>query len=76
MEEKKNPNWGGVRPNSGRPKVKYTLTLTQAQAVMLVAALECYSNESYSTADDYDPRPLEELRALVDEVATISTPLY
>lgn len=42
---------------------------------MLAAALECYSNESYSTDADYDARPLEELRVMVDELATMGPPL-
>lgn len=66
---------GGARPGAGRPKVRRILELTHDQACMLVAALECYSNESYSTAEDYDARPLEELRALVDELATMGPPL-
>jgi hypothetical protein len=75
MTEDKKGNWGGSRSGAGRPRVRRVLELTHAQAVMLVAALECYSNESYSTSDDYDPKPLEELRVMVDELATMGTPL-
>lgn len=70
-EGKEFSTWGGARPGSGRPRVRRILELTHEQACMLVAALECYSNESYSTAEDYDPKPLEELRVLVDELATM-----
>jgi hypothetical protein len=63
--------FGATRPAAGRR----VLELTHDQACILVAALECYSNESYSTAEDYDAKPLEELRALVDELATMGPPL-
>jgi len=67
----------GVTESSFRSaaSVRRVLELTHSQAVMLVAALECYSNENYSTDADYDPKPLEELRALVDELATMGPPL-
>lgn len=67
-------NWGGARPGAGRPKVRRVLELTSDQVVILVAALETYSNENFSTADDYDPEPLQTLRAMVDELATIGPP--
>lgn len=51
--------------------VKYTLELTAAQVVMLSQAMEVYSNENYSSSDDYDPEPLETLRALVDDLAHV-----
>jgi hypothetical protein len=60
-----------ARPGAG----ERVLELTQAQAVMLAAALECYHLEVYSSSDDYDPKPLEELRVMVDELATMGPPL-
>ena len=65
-------NWGGARPGAGRPKVRRLLELTAEQVAILVAALETYSNDNFSTSDDYDPEPLQTLRALVDELAGIA----
>jgi hypothetical protein len=48
----------------------YTLSLTAEEVAMLAAAMESYSNETYSTDEDYDSRPLENLRAKVDELAS------
>ena len=66
--------WGGARSGAGRPKLRRVLELTAEQVAILAAALETYSNENFSTADDYDPEPLQTLRAMVDELATIGPP--
>jgi hypothetical protein len=67
--------WGGARPGAGRPRIRYTLELTREQVTMLVDAMESYSNEAYSTAEDYNPEPLETLRANIMDLATTSEPL-
>jgi hypothetical protein len=67
--------WGGARPGAGRPRTRYILELTREQVTMLVEAMESYSNDVYSTSDDYDPEPLETLRANIMDLATNSTPL-
>ena len=72
-EEQK--SWGGVRPGAGRPRERRILELTYDQACILADALECYSNELYSSAEDYDPKPLEDLRAMVEAVKKIAPPM-
>ena len=64
-------NWGGARSGAGRPRVRRVLDLTHTQACILVAALEGYSTGPQATAEGYNPKPLEELRVLVDELATM-----
>ena len=56
-----------MKPKHSEPR--YTLDLSTAQVVMLAQAMEVYSNKSYGSADDYNPEPLETLRAPVDGLA-------
>lgn len=56
--------WASVAASS------YPVSLTPSEIFMLVAAMESYSNETYSTDESYDPRPLEDLRAKLNELVS------